>query len=133
MKNTSFRVLCAIVLSFIVSLGYAGGRYTNPPAGLLDVSNACNKGLEAAQKKDTAAALEQAKIARKIAHESQKELSTMPMEISSSTTKKAIVALEAGNLDEAVANLTHCKQKMDDEIAYYKSEGKITADGKLKN
>ena len=51
MKNTSLRVLCAILLSFIASLGYAGGRYTNPPAGLLDVSDACNKGLEAAQKK----------------------------------------------------------------------------------
>jgi hypothetical protein len=125
MKNTSLRVLCVIVLSFITSVSFAGGRYTNPPNGLLEVSDACNKGLEAAQKKDTAAALEQAKKGRKIALDSYKEISTMPMEIGSSTMKKAIAALEANNLDEAVANFTHCKQKMDDEIAYYKKEGKL--------
>ncbi len=51
---------------------------------MLDVADACTKGLEAVQKKDMAAALEQAKRGRKIAHDSQ-----------------------------------------DDEVAYYKKEGKL--------
>jgi len=77
-------VLCIVALSFITSVTFAGGRYTNPPVGMLDVADACTKGLEAVQKKDMAAALEQAKRGRKIAHDSQ-----------------------------------------DDEVAYYKKEGKL--------
>jgi hypothetical protein len=86
----------------------------------LEVSNACNRGLDAAQKQDIAAALEQAKKWRKIALASYNELGTIPLEIGSSTitTKKAIAAMDAGNLEEAVSNFRHCKQKLDDEIAY---------------
>ena len=133
MKNTSFRVLSAIVLSFIASLGYAGGRYANPPKNIIEVTDACTKGLDAAQKKDIAAALEQAKIGRKLALESYKELSTMPMEIGSSDMKKAIAALEANNLEEATPLFQHCKTKLDEEVKYYQGEGKITADGKIKS
>ncbi|MFM8331489.1 MAG: hypothetical protein ACKN9T_07355 [Candidatus Methylumidiphilus sp.] len=125
MKNIHFRVLCVLALSFFVNVSFAGGRYANPPKGLLETTEACTKGLEAAEKGDTAAALEQAKTGRKIALESYKELSTMPMEIGSSTMKKAIAALEAGNVAEAKENFAHCKKKMEDEIAYYKNEGKL--------
>ena len=131
MKNTSFRVLCIMALSFVASLGYAGGRYANPPKGIIEVADACGKGLEAAQKKDTAAALEQAKIGRKTALESYKELSTMPMEIGSSDMKKAIAALEAGNMDEATPLFEHCKKKLEEEIVYYQGEGKISKDRKI--
>jgi hypothetical protein len=103
----------------------AGGRYANPPAGMVESHQLCIKGLEAAQKGDTAAALESAKTARKISIASYKELSTMPMEIASSTTKKAIIALEAGNTAEAITELQHCKDKLDSEIEYYKKEGKL--------
>jgi hypothetical protein len=130
MKNNHFRVLCALLLTFTASVSFAGGRYANPPKGLLETTDACTKGLDAAQKGDTAAALEQAKIGRKISLESYKELSTMPMEIGSSDTKKAIAALEAGNLEEAKTLFTHCKAKMLDEIDYYTKEGKIK-DGKV--
>ena len=131
MKNTSFRVLCIVALSFFTSLGYAGGRYANPPKGIIEVADACGKGLDAAQKKDTAAALEQAKIGRKIALESYKELSTMPMEIGSSTMKQAIAALEAGKVDEATPLFEHCKKKLEEEIVYYQGEGKISKDRKI--
>ena len=133
MKNNSFRVLCVVVLGFVTSMGYAGGRYANPPKNIIEVTDACTKGLDAAQKKDIPAALEQAKLGRKFALESYKELSTMPMEIGSSDMKKAIAALEASNLDEATPLFEHCKKKLDEEIVYYKGEGKITADGKVKN
>ena len=79
MKNNSFRVLCVVVLGFVTSMGYAGGRYANPPKNIIEVTDACTKGLDAAQKKDIPAALEQAKLGRKFALESYKELSTMPM------------------------------------------------------
>lgn len=130
MKKLRFRVLCVIALSFAVNVAFAGGRYANPPKGLLETTEACTKGLEALEKNDTAAALEFAKTGRKISLESYKELSTMPMEIGSSTMKKAIAALEANNAAEAKENFEHCKQKMQDEIAYYTKEGKIK-DGKV--
>jgi hypothetical protein len=125
MKVSFDRVLLVLALSFMASASWAGGRYTNPPVGLAEVSEACNKGLEAAQKGDAAAALEQAKIGRKVALNSYKELSTMPMEIGSANMKKALAALDAGNVADSVQYFTNCKQKMDDEIAYYKKEGKM--------
>lgn len=130
MKNIHFRVLCVLALSFVANAGFAGGRYANPPSGLVGTTEACTKGLEAIEKGDTAAALEFAKTGRKVALESYKELSTMPMEIGSSTMKKAIAALEAGNVAEAKENFEHCKKKMLDEIDYYTKEGKMK-DGKV--
>ena len=58
-----------------------GGRFRNPPENLLEVHQACSKGLEAAQKGDAAGALENAKVGRKLALASYKEISTMPMEL----------------------------------------------------
>ncbi|SMF97440.1 hypothetical protein SAMN02949497_0469 [Methylomagnum ishizawai] len=114
-----------LLLGSIASVGFAGGRYANPPVGLVEVQQSCTKALEAAQKGDTAAALESAKAARKTAVASYKEISTMPMEVGSSTTKKAIAALEANNTAEAITELQHCKEKLDSEVDYYKKEGKL--------
>jgi hypothetical protein len=125
MKASSYRALSIFALSLMAGASFAGGRYANPPVGLLEVTDACTKGLEAAKKGDTAAALEQAKTGRKIALASYKELSTMPMEVGSADMKKAIAVLEAGNVAESVPLFEHCKAKMNDEIAYYKKEGKL--------
>lgn len=125
MKASSYRVLSVFALSLMAGASFAGGRYANPPVGLKEVTEACAKGLEAAQKGDTAAALEQAKVGRKVALASYKELSTMPMEIGSSDMKKAIAVLEAGNVAESVPLFEHCKAKMDAEVEYYKKEGKM--------
>lgn len=123
--NSKIRVLGVAILGMIAGSAFAGGRYANPPVGLVETQQACTKGLEAAQKGDAAAALEQAKAARKISIASYKEISTMPMEVASSTTKKAIAALEAGNLAEATTELQHCKEKMDSEVDFYKKDGKL--------
>jgi hypothetical protein len=125
MRFTVSQISAVLLLGSVVNVGFAGGRYTNPPVGLVETQTACTKGLEAAQKGDTAAALEQAKIGRKTALESYKEISTMPMEIGSSSMKKAIIALEEGKVAESVEFFKHCKEKMDSEIEYYKKEGKL--------
>jgi hypothetical protein len=118
-------VFCVALAGMSAGEAFAGGRYTNPPVGLLEVQAACTQGLEAAQKGDKAAALEQAKKGRKIALDSYKEISTMPMEIGSSSMKKALAAIDADKLAEAIPEFEHCKKKMDDEVAYYKGEGKL--------
>jgi len=114
-----------VSLSLVTGISFAGGRYANPPAGLVEVQQACAAGLEAANKGDAAAALENAKTGRKIALASYKELSTMPMEIGSSDMKKALAALDAGNLKDSIPLFEHCKSKLDEEVAYYKKEGKL--------
>lgn len=124
-RKVCLSIACATLLDLGVGAAFAGGRYANPPMNLVEVQQACAKGLDAAQKGDAAAALENAKTGRKLALTSYKELSTMPMEIGSSSMKKAITALEAGNLAEATPLFEHCKTKLDEEIAYYKGEGKL--------
>lgn len=114
-----------VAMTVLASGAFAGGRYANPPAGLVESHTLCAQGLDAAHKGDSAAALESAKSARKISLASYKELSTMPMEIASSSMKKCITALEAGNVPEAISHFEHCKTKLDEEIAYYKKEGKL--------
>jgi hypothetical protein len=119
------KIIVALTLCGLSGLAIAGGRYANPPRNLVEVRQSCAMGLEAAQKGDAAAALEQAKTGRKLALESYKELSTMPMEIGSSTMKKALAALDTGKLAESVPLFEHCKTKLDEEIAFYKKEGKL--------
>lgn len=114
-----------LFLTLMANSSFAGGRYADPPVGMVETLQACVAGLEAAQKGDMAAALEQAKKGRKIALDSYKEKSTMPMEIGSSTMKKAIAALEANNTAEAISNFEHCKIKLSEEVDYYKKEGKL--------
>jgi len=125
MRFTWGKISAVLLLGSVASLAFAGGRYTNPPVGLVETQEICTKGLEAAEKGDTAAALEFAKKGRKVALESYKEISTMPMEIGSSTMKKAIIALEEGKVAESEKYFKHCKEKMDGEVEYYKKEGKL--------
>lgn len=125
MRGTVTRVVTALVLGSITSFAIAGGRYANPPVGMVECQQLCTKALDAAQKGDKDASLEAAKAARKISIASYKEISTMPMEVASSTTKKAIAALTAGNMADAITELQHCKEKLDSEADYYKKEGKL--------
>ncbi len=125
MKGNLFRTFVIVFLGTISTLSSAGGRYANPPIGIVESQQLCIKALDAANAGDTAVALENAKQARKISLASYKELSTMPMEIASSSSKKAIASLEAGNTAEAITELQHCKEKLTTEIEYYKSEGKL--------
>ncbi len=125
MKGNFFRIFVLSMLSVVSSLAMAGGRYANPPVGLVESHQLCSKALDAANAGDTAAALENARQARKVSLASYKELSTMPMEIASSSSKKAINSLEAGNVADAITELQHCKDKLTSEIEYYKSEGKL--------
>jgi len=125
MRGKIVQACSVLLLSSIASVGFAGGRYANPPVGLVEVQQGCTKALEAAQKGDTAAAMDLTKATRKTAVASYKEISTMPMEIGSSTTKKALNAFDANNAAEAITELERCKQKLDEEVAYYKKEGKL--------
>lgn len=126
MNSRSISLISAgIVMALMADVSLAGGRYTNPPAGMMETFGFCKAGLEAAQKGDKAAALENAKQARKISIESYKEISTMPMEIASSSMKKALAALEADNIPDSIPAFEHCVKKLSDEVDYYKKEGKL--------
>lgn len=125
MKGHLSRIFAIAILGTISTLSFAGGRYANPPVGMVESFQLCVKALDAAKAGDSATALESAKQARKISLASYKELSTMPMEIASSTSKKAINALEAGDVAGAITEMEHCKEKLTTEIDYYKSEGKL--------
>jgi hypothetical protein len=118
-------VIGTITLAIASGTGFAGGRYANPPAGMVETYDLCVKGLDAAQKGDKDAALESTKKARKISIESYKEISTMPMEIAAMSTKKALAAIDSDNVAGAVPELEHCVAKLKSEIDYYKSEGKL--------
>ena len=118
-------VVSTLALTLASGTGFAGGRYANPPAGMVETYDLCVKGLEAAQKGDKDAALENTKKARKISIESYKEISTMPMEIAAMSTKKALAAIDSWNVAGAVPELEHCVGKLKSEIDYYKSEGKL--------
>jgi hypothetical protein len=114
-----------LLLALTANVSQAGGRYTNPPVGLVETFDLCTKALEAAKKGDKDVTLENAKQARKISITSYKEISTMPMEIASSSTKKALASLDAGDVAGAIPHLEHCTTKLADEIDYYKKEGKL--------
>lgn len=126
MKNNHLALITGgLLLALTANVSFAGGRYTNPPDGLVETYDLCTKALEAAKKGDKDATLESTKQARKISITSYKEISTMPMEIASSSTKKALAALDAGDVAGAIPHLEHCTGKLADEIDYYKKEGKL--------
>ena len=126
MKTNTFAVITGgLLLALAAGASHAGGRYTNPPDGLVETFDLCTKGLEAAKKGDKDAALQNAKQARKISLNSYKEISTMPMEIASSSMKKALAALDSGDVAASVPEFEHCVTKLTDEIDYYKKEGKL--------
>jgi hypothetical protein len=126
MKSRSISLITAgIFCALMADTSMAGGRYANPPTGLVECFNLCSKGLEAAQKGEKDVALENAKQARKISLNSYKEISTMPMEIASSSMKKALASLDADKVAESVPDFEHCVKKLTEEINYYKKEGKL--------
>jgi hypothetical protein len=124
LKVTSM-VLGTVALALASGAGLAGGRYANPPVGLVDTFDLCTKGLDAAQKGDKDAALDNAKKARKISLDSYKEISTMPMEIAAMSMKKALAAIDSGNVAGSIPEFEHCVGKLKTEIDFYKGEGKL--------
>lgn len=119
------RAVLAVLLASLATVSFAGGRYADPPDGLVEVTQLTEKALDAAKAGNKEAALENAKQARKIARDSFKEKSTMPMQKAGITLKAALESLEAGNVAEAIPPLEECKTAMNAEIEYYKSEGKL--------
>jgi hypothetical protein len=126
MNRTTIAKLVGFMLAgAIANVSFAGGRYADPPPGMVETHQLCTAALEAAKKGDTADALEKAKEARKISIAAYKEKSTMPMEIGSTYSKKAIASFQENKVDEAIASLEHCSKKLGEEIDYYKKEGKL--------
>ncbi|AAU91593.1 hypothetical protein [Methylococcus capsulatus] len=119
------RVLLASFLGLATGVSFAGGRYADPPPNLVEVFNASKAALEAAKQSNKDLCLENAKKARKLAIDSYKEKSTMPMQLSSSRLKSVINSLEAGQVTEAVAPLEEVVKEVGDEVEYYKKEGKL--------
>ncbi len=119
------RILWVLFLSLIVGTAFAGGRYEDPPMNLVEVQKLSQQSLDALKSGNKDAALESAKQGRKLAVESYKEKSTMPMQVASGSLKGAIASLEAGNLPEATTQVEHALGKLNEEIDYYKKEGKI--------
>ncbi|MGR9053967.1 MAG: hypothetical protein ACU84J_15090 [Gammaproteobacteria bacterium] len=125
MKLVTLRILLAMTLSAFFTTGFAGGRYEDPPTFLIEVYNLTQQTAEAIKQGDQTAALEAANKGRKLAYDSSKEKSTMPMQIANSNLKKAIRALKNNNLADASSNVDKVLNKLTVEIDYYKNEGKL--------
>lgn len=124
--KSTVRLLGVLLLNLMVgATAFAGGRYEDPPMNLVEVQKFSQQTLEALKAGNQAAALESAKQGRKLAIESYKEKSTMPMQVASGSLKSAIGALEANNLPEATTQIEHALSKLNEEVDYYKKEGKI--------
>lgn len=115
----------AILLSLVCSTGFAGGRYADPPPNLVEVQKNAKQALDALTQGNKEAALAAAQLARKLAAESYKEKSTMPMQNSSSRLKKAIASIQEGKPDEAKSPLEETVKLMSEEIDFYTKEGKL--------
>jgi hypothetical protein len=120
-----FRVLLIMIFGVMANVSFAGGRYADPPMNMAEVYKLSQTALEAAKAGNKDSALESAKQGRKLAVESYKEKSTMPMQVASSSLKEAVALLEAGNTGEAVPKIQHVIEKFQEEIDYYKKEGKM--------
>jgi DNA-binding FadR family transcriptional regulator len=125
MKGNKLRTLWLIASLLVANTVFAGGRYEDPPLNLVEVHKFSQQALEAIKQGDKDTALSAAKQGRKLAVESYKEKSTMPMQVSSGSLKEAIAALEANNMADASGKVEHALQKLGEEIDYYKKEGKI--------
>ena len=126
MKTTiTTPILGFLFASMVTTASFAGGRYADPPTGLVEVSKLTQQALDAAKQGNKDAALASANEARKVAVASYKEKSTMPMQNGSSRLKAAVASLEGGNTAEAVTPLEETVKIMNDEIDFYKKEGKL--------
>jgi hypothetical protein len=112
-------------LSLATSISFAGGRYEDPPQNLLEVYSATQKSLEAAKAGNKEAALLNAKDGRKLAVESYKEKSTMPMQVASGSLKGALASMESDKMDEAIPQIEHAMAKLQEEVDYYRNAGKF--------
>lgn len=121
----TMRLVLTLILGMAASMAIAGGRYADPPRNLVEVSKLTTQALEALNQGNKDNALTAAKEARKLAVESYKDKSTMPMQNGSSRLKAAVTALEGGNLEAAKTPLEETHKLMLDEIEYYKKEGKL--------
>ncbi|BBA32446.1 uncharacterized protein sS8_0480 [Methylocaldum marinum] len=120
------QIAFALLLSLSANIGVAGGRYADPPPNLVEVQKASQSALDAAKQGNKDSALDSAKQARKLAVASYKEKSTMPMQNSSSRLKAVISDLEnGGEPTTAVATLEEVVKLINDEVEYYKKEGKL--------
>jgi hypothetical protein len=125
MKATSLKLIWVLLLTALVNVSFAGGRYADPPMNLMEVYKFAQQALEAAKAGNKDGALEASIQGRKLAVASFKEKSTMPMQVAAGSLKEAITALDAGKVDGAVPPLEHAIGKMNEEIDYYKKEGKL--------
>lgn len=125
MKATSLKLIWVLLLTALVNVSFAGGRYADPPMNLMEVHKAATEALEAAKAGNKDGALQAAIQGRKLAVASFKEKSTMPMQVAAGGLKDAIAAIDGGKVDGAVAPLEHTLQKLNEEIDYYKKEGKL--------
>ncbi|CAI8735063.1 hypothetical protein [Methylocaldum szegediense] len=122
----TIKTILALILSLSSGVSFAGGRYADPPPNLLEVQKATQSALDAAKQGNKDAALDSAKLARKLAVASYKEKSTMPMQNSSSRLKAVIAELENGGQTTAAVNsLEEVVKLINEEVEYYKKEGKL--------
>lgn len=124
--KSTVRLLAVLALNlFIGATAFAGGRYEDPPMNLVEVQKFSQQALEALKAGNKDAALDSVKQGRKLAVESYKEKSTMPMQVASGSLKSALNALDTGNMAEATTQVEHALSKLNEEVDYYKKEGKI--------
>lgn len=124
--NSIPHIFLVLFLSLIASVSFAGGRYADPPPNLVEVQKASQMALDAAKQGNQEATLENTKKARKLAVDSYKEKSTMPMQNSSSRLKTIIADLEGGKpCAESIPLLEEVVKLMNDEVDFYKKEGKL--------
>lgn len=123
--KSSLCVWWVLLLNLVAGVAFAGGRYEDPPMNLVEVQKFSQQALDALKAGNKDAALDSAKQGRKLAVESYKEKSTMPMQVASGSLKSAIASLEGGNLPEATTEVEHALAKLNEEVDYYKKSGKI--------
>lgn len=124
-KTNLLRTLSILFFLSISNISFAGGRYEDPPTGLVEVYGLSQQILQSLDAGDNAKALETIKQARKIALDSFKEKSSMPMQIASTGMKEARNAMEANDVAKARQEVQHAYEKLNTEIEYYKKEGKL--------
>lgn len=126
MKKTIVGYVLLLLAAVSVSMpALAGGRYADPPPGLVEIRTLGGQAAEALDKGENEAALGIVQKAQKMASEALNEKSTMPMQTANSRMRAAIKALKAGTPEEAKAPVAEVNKLFDAEIEFYKKEGKL--------
>lgn len=124
-KLTTLNLLWAIALSAIFTTSFAGSRYEDSPTNLVEVYNFTQQTAEAIKRGNQAAALDVAKKGRKLAYQSSRKKSTIPMQVANTTLTKAIKSLKNNDLVEASGYVDKVLGKLSSEIDYFKNEDKL--------